>query len=247
MLINPLGFQLFSVKVHSAVRSKIVSPDNIFPILLIYICNLQWICSHLQIACSKWHFSIINIILSIKKIVLQCFQIRLISVTAAVRLLMKLCDHTCMNSNPIKHLRIQLICLQILILFFQSVIIPDNILRLVQTAILQVFIGKIKTRQMISIKYKHSRLFPLSKSIYQLADHLIYFIDLIDIIFIRLFLSRRSIIHLYRILRVCLYIIVLSMTLHSNPKGEIRFVFIIIQSLQNFIYHHIILRPSIRV
>ena len=174
----------FSVDLHLAGRRKVCSLDIIGVIRLRHNLNgIQRgiIDSHTHLCPLKRILSVICILLSVEKIVLQGLQIHLI-IFGVSSCLMILENISLMDTYTVHNLCCHLVCRKIFFLFLKSEIIPHHILCLEQIFILHILHGQSHGRQMITIHNQYHILRIICQLISQLFDKIIHLMDLIYII-----------------------------------------------------------------
>ena len=138
--------------------------------------------AQLQIRLHKGFLSLINVLLSIKDIILEGFQIHLVIFRTSAGLMIGQ-NRSIVDADAVQHLRRHLVGCQIDILFFQTHIVPHHILRLEQIAVFQILRLQSHGRQMVSIHHQHHRLVIFRQRIHQFLDEIVHLFQLIHIIF----------------------------------------------------------------
>ena len=151
-----------------------------------------------------------------------------------------------MNIQTIKDFCHNLVSSDIPIFLFQSNIVPDNIIRIVQIFSFQVFCFQTKCREMVSVEYDHCRFPSLLDCIDQLSNKFVHLMDFIYIVLpcISLaFIFHSGYIDL-RIFqgRLCR---IISMSLHTDCTYKICSV-CCVQRLHDVRNKNIVCRPSLR-
>ena len=172
-----------------------------------------------------WPAVRIHISLAIKHIILYVLKLIIVVLIARLILGLELLNIALLKSQHIKHLCAELICCQVLILHWEVIhIAPHKVLCLVKVSVLYIIICEFKSRQMISIHYKHHRLIEKLKALYKLSYKLIHLMQLITIICP---LRIKSLIacsgNLYRIAVILLvkFRRISSMSLDTDRKDEV--------------------------
>ena len=137
--------------------------------------------SHTHLCPLKRIRSVICILLSVEKIVLQGLQIHLI-IFGISSCLMILENISLMDTYTVHNLCCHLVCRKIFFLFLKSEIIPHHILCLEQIFILHILHGQSHGRQMITIHDQYHILRIICQPVSQLFDKIIHLMDLIYII-----------------------------------------------------------------
>ena len=137
--------------------------------------------SHTHLCPLKRIRSVICILLSVEKIVLQGLQIHLI-IFGISSCLMILENISLMDTYAVHNLCCHLVCCKILFLFLKSEIIPHYILSLEKIFILHILHSQSHGRQMVTVHNQNHILRILRKLICQLFDKIIHLMDLIYII-----------------------------------------------------------------
>ena len=137
--------------------------------------------SHTHLCPLKRIRSVICILLSVEKIVLQGLQIHLI-IFGISSCLMILENISLMDTYTVHNLCCHLVCRKIFFLFLKSEIIPHHILCLEQIFILHILHSQSHGWQMITIHNQYHILRIICQLISQLFDKIIHLMDLIYII-----------------------------------------------------------------
>ena len=188
---------------------------------------------------------IINILVSVHHVILQQFQIR--QIIFRLPALLVIVEHrTGVDVQPVKYFRHDLICRKVHIFLFQSDIVPDHIIRIVEITAFQILCLQIHGGQMIPVEYEHRRFIPRLDRLDQLAGELIHLMHKIHIIFPCISLS--FILHAAdNDLRIVQHFLrgIFSVSLHADREHEI-LSFRRIHGFHDIRHEDVVRRPAFR-
>ena len=202
--------------------------------------------SHTHLGTLKRILSVVGILFSIEKVILQCFQIHLI-ILGVSSCLMIFENISLMDTHAVHNLCCHLVCCKILFLFLKSEIIPHHILCLEEIFVIHILHSQSHGRQMVTVHNQNHILRIIGELICQLFDKIIHLMNLVYVVLplVVQFLGRCTgncdlRIFQYRFRRI------ISMSLYGNGVYIIR-SFCGIQTFDDLISKHAVLGPAQRV
>ena len=198
---------------------------------------------HLHIGLFIGRNILVNDSIAVEHVVFERLQ-RLLIIRIFRIMLMKLGDQTVVHAEPLKHVRAELIAVQVAILLGQVVVCPDKIFRLEERAAGELLGVERQRRQMIAIADENGRLIAHGKPVHKRAEEAVHLMQLPKIILISVSLrfifdarhanDRRALNGFGRIF---------SVQLHGNGVNKIR-SFCAVERGKNFAREHGVVRPA---
>ena len=151
-----------------------------------------------------------------------------------------------MNIQPFKYFRHDLICRIIAVFLFQTDVIPDHIIGVVEIPALQIFRFQIHRRQVIPVKYDDGRLSAFFQCRHEVSCKFVHLVDFIYIIFPRIaFALVLHAVHFDRRIFQGRLRRIITVPLHADRKHEILSLGRI-HRIQDIRDQHVVGRPSFR-